>query len=429
MRPAAYDLRWKRRAPVAGYAGAVDPRSYLRAHPLLVDGALTALVLLIAVPPVLIRGLGRTWPGSVGMLLLSAGLCLPLVWRRVATVPAFAAVIGVGLVQLLTDVRPLPADLAILVAIYTVASRETLRRTLLAAAVVEIGLVSGSLRWSSGAVGSAVMLTAWTTAATLIGVNVRTRRSYLAALEDRAARLERERDQETQLAAAAERARIAREMHDIVAHGLSVMIAQAEGAAHVARSSTDRAVAAMQTVAETGRQSLAEMRRLLGILRDDGEALSLDPQPGVADVVALVEQTRAAGLPVRLSTAGPVRELPPALGLAVYRLVQEALTNVRKHAGPAAADVDLRYLPDRLQILVADNGRGGSAPARPGGQGLVGMAERVGLHGGTLVTGPRPRGGWQVRATLPTGAADRAPTLTQAAGHEVEAHEVRTAPQ
>jgi len=399
----------------------VDPRPYLRAHPVLVDGALAAVLLLIAVPPLLIRGLSRTWPGSVGMILLSAGLCVPLVWRRVATAPAFAAVIGVGLVQLLADVRPLPADLAILVAIYTVASREALRRTLLAAAVVEIGLVAGSLRWAVGAVGSVVMLTAWTAAATLIGVNVRTRRSYLAALEDRAARLERERDQETQLAAAAERARIAREMHDIVAHGLSVMIAQAEGAAHVAASSAERAIAAMQTVAETGRQSLAEMRRLLGILRDDGDALSLAPQPGVTDLAALVEQTRAAGLPVRFSTTGPVRELPPALGLAVYRLVQEALTNVRKHAGPAVADVDLRYLPDRLQIEVADNGRGGSAPTQPGGHGLVGMAERVGLHGGTLAAGPRPGAGWQVRATLPTGADDRPSTAVRTAAHEVPA--------
>jgi len=381
----------------------VDPRPYLRAHPVLVDGALTALLLLISVPPILVRGLGTMWPGRlVGVVLLSIGLCVPLIWRRVATLAAFAAVIGVGLVQLLADVRPLPADLAILVAIYTVASREALRRTLLAAAVVEIGLVAGSLRWAAGAIGSVVMLTAWTAAATLIGVNVRTRRAYLTALEDRAMRLERERDQEAQLAAAAERARIAREMHDIVAHGLSVMIAQAEGAAHVARGSTDRAIGAMHTVAETGRQSLAEMRRLLGILRGDDDRLDLSPQPGVGDVAALVEQTRDAGLPVRFKTTGAAPAMPAALSLTVYRLVQEALTNVRKHAGPAVADVHLRFLPDELQLTVADNGRGRAAPARSGGHGLVGMAERAAVLGGRFTAGPRTGGGWQVQVTLPT---------------------------
>lgn len=392
-------------------------RSYLRAHPVAVDGG-WAVLLLILLVPVLSRSVRWSQPETSIVVAISVGLCAPLAWRRIVTVPVFGLVVTAGLLQLLLGVRGLPTDFAILIALYTVASREPLRRTVPAFVVVELGIVAGSLRWAGSVGGAVIMLTAWATAATVIGINVRTRRAYLSALEDRAARLERERDQQAQLAAAGERARIAREMHDVVAHGLSVMIAQAQGAAYIARTSTDRAVGAMQTVADTGRQALAEMRHLLGVLRDDDDPPALTPQPGAADVPTLVAQMRDAGLPVRLTTVGTPRELSPALGLTVYRLVQEALTNVIKHAGPAVAEVHQLYLPDGLRITVSDNGRGRTATATGGGLGLVGMAERAAIHGGTLVAGPAPGGGWRVSASLPIPSGADAGELGTADQHD-----------
>ena len=240
--------------------------------------------------------------------------------------------------------------------------------------------------------------------AVLVGINIGNRRRYVVALVDRAAQLARERDQQAQLAAAAERARIAREMHDIVSHGLTVMVTLADGSAALAAAQPERAADAMRKVAETGRQALVDMRRMLGLLDDGtpGPAVAdLAPQPGVAEIGALVDGFRDAGLAIRLSTRGKPPS-DPAEQLTVYRLVQESLTNVLRHSASATiVTVDVAYSTDGVVVEVGNDGLHAAPPsAGSGGHGIVGMRERVALYGGTVESGPRPGGGWSVVATL-----------------------------
>lgn len=257
----------------------------------------------------------------------------------------------------------------------------------------------------------------------VVGDRLRTRRAYYAELEERAARLHREREAQSKAAVAAERARIARELHDVVAHNVSVMVVQADGAAYVLDAAPDQAKQALATISATGRQALAEMRRLLGLLRagDDagGEYL---PQPGVDQLEDLIDQVRGAGLPVRFEVAGNARPLSSGVELTAYRIVQEALTNVRKHGGEgASARVLLDFGEAALDLLIEDDGRGPLAPYDQGGrdglgQGLIGMRERIGMVGGTLDAGPRPGGGFRISAVLPlkTGGSSLPPRPPQA---------------
>jgi len=245
----------------------------------------------------------------------------------------------------------------------------------------------------------------------LIATNIGNRRRYVAALIDRAARLEREREQLAQLAALDERSRIAREMHDIVSHSLTVMVTLAEGSAAIAPDDSDRAIDGMRRVAETGRSALTDMRRMLGVLTEgesgaDSSPAELAPQPGVGDLGELVERFRTAGLPVSLETRGQ-QPADPSTQLTIYRIVQESLTNALKHAvAPSVVSVDVRFRRSLTTITIADDG---ASTAEPGtGHGLVGMRERVALYGGTLKsgttsgsTGGRTGGGWTVTATLP----------------------------
>lgn len=336
--------------------------------------------------------------------LLSAALVLPLAWRRRWPFAVLVVIAGVAFVQWLSATSLL-ADVALLVALYTVAAQCSRAKVVAAFAIVVIGIVLAGLKWPTNqplVVGA--LLTVMAAAAAVIGNNVSTRRAYLASVEDRAARLERERDQQVLLAAAAERARIACEMHDVVAHNLSVMIALADGAGYVAGEQPQRASGAMAQVSATGRQALAEMRRLLGVLRE-GESegdLALAPQPGLAQIEPLADQVRAAGLPVRLETSGTPGELGQGAELTVFRLVQEALTNTLKHADPdARATVKLSYEPDAIDVEVLDDGKPADpAPAGDGGQGLAGMRERVAVYGGAVEAGPRADGGWRVHARL-----------------------------
>jgi signal transduction histidine kinase len=236
----------------------------------------------------------------------------------------------------------------------------------------------------------------------LWGRYISTRRAYLRSLEERAARLESERDAQVQIAAAAERARIAREMHDVIAHSISVMVVQADGAAYTVATDPGRARRAMEAIGATGREALTEMRRMLGVLRDGDDAGAYAPQPGVEQLTELVERIRSAGLPVELTVAGVPAELPAALQLTIYRIVQEALTNTRKHAGPAArSSVALHYGDDAVEVRVRDDGRGAAAGDDGRGHGLLGMRERVALYGGSIRVGPLPGGGFEVLVRLP----------------------------
>jgi len=350
------------------------------------------------------------------VLLLDLGLSVPLIWRRRAPALVFAVIAVIAFLQWLTGERVF-AVVALLIAFYTVASRENRRLTIAAAIVLEVGALLAAFRW--GGPGHElllfVLLSGTVTASGVIGTNMRTRRAYLSALEERAARLELERDQQAQLAAAAERARIARDMHDVVAHNLSVVIALAEKASFTADADPARASTAMTQVSATGRQALTEMRRLLGVLRDDQPA-TLQPQPGVADLDRLMAHVRLTGLRAELISEGDVRELQPGLQLTVFRLVQEALTNTLKHAVDAGlVTVRLRYLRSTLEVEVIDDGavvRGGTAVDGQG-QGLTGMRERAAVYGGTVDAGPRPGRGWRVRASfdlVPESELSRLPT-------------------
>ncbi|MQA95312.1 MAG: hypothetical protein GEV11_11935 [Streptosporangiales bacterium] len=245
------------------------------------------------------------------------------------------------------------------------------------------------------------------------GRSMRMRRAYMAELEARARRLERARDAHARAALAEERARIARELHDVIAHHVSVMTVQAAAAQRVLGSRPEEAREALTAITETGRSALAEMRNLVVVLRtdDDGPppAPGRAPQPGVAQLETLAGQLREAGLAVRLTTEGEPAPLPPGVDLTVYRVVQEALTNTLKHGGPeTTAEVLLRYEPRALHVSVRDDGRGAPAttrddPDRPG-HGILGMRERVSLYGGELRAGPGRAGGYRVDARLPRGA-------------------------
>jgi signal transduction histidine kinase len=383
--------------------------AWLRRHPRLVDGALALLLILTGTG---IPKLGA--PGWLRILLILA-MVVPLVFRRAHPVGAFAAVVVAGAVQVLVLNRPTSADFAVLIVCYTLAAYTPRSISLQGLAICLVGAAVAVVRWHPThasdrlvAMGwSALLLGSLVLAAWLLGDSIRWRRGFYQALEERAARLERERDAQAQVAAAAERARIARDLHDVVAHNVSVMVVQADGAAYALDSSPQRAREALGAISATGRRALAELRSLLGVLRDSaGPGAALAPQPGLEQLEELVVEARAAGLPVSLTVEGAPRPVPQGEALAAYRVVQESLTNARKHAGPGAtATVRLRYAEESLVISVTDDGRGASGPASGelggAGHGLAGMRERVELYGGSVRSGPRAGGGYEVVAQLP----------------------------
>ncbi|MGY1710931.1 sensor histidine kinase [Geodermatophilus sp. SYSU D00758] len=375
--------------------------AWLRDHPSGVDVAIAAAVCLVTV---LLPATGSTDGPQTPVGLL---LTVPLAWRRRAPVPAAAVVVGAGLLELALVDTFLPANVAALVMVHALAAYAPRWAGRAGLAVGLIGAVLAALRYyafgaaeatlvSAGSIGVAVV------AAWALGDLRRARLRQMDDLRERARLLELERDQEMRLAATAERARIAREMHDVVAHSLSVVVAQADGGRYAGRSDPAAAQGALEAIAATGRQALADMRGLLGVLREDGGD-RYAPQPDVAAVPRLVEDVRASGLDVDLLAEGAPRELPAGPQLAAYRIVQESLTNVLKHAGPAGrAWVRLHWRDDALEVSVLDDGRGAAAVPPDGpGQGLAGMQERARLHGGRLTAGPRPGGGFGVHAVLP----------------------------
>ncbi|GGJ46395.1 sensor histidine kinase [Streptomyces brasiliensis] len=390
---------------------------FLRRHPTWVDAFWAVVLLGIAGASVYsVNGARDHHGGLAASIAVSAVMCLVVALRRRMPEKMLLLAVATGLAQLVLDVETTVADFAMLVIVYTVAavgagwaSRFALIAGLSAAPLAQI-------RWPQehssalGNVAVAVFQTVPFALAWVLGDSMRTRRAYFAQLEERAARLEKEREAQAKVAVAAERARIARELHDVVAHNVSVMVVQADGAAYVLDSAPDQAKKALETISSTGRQALAEMRRLLGVLRtgEHKEAGEYVPQPDVEQIDELVEQCRSSGLPVDFKVEGTPRPLPSGVELTAYRIVQEALTNTRKHGGPnAGASVRLVYFDDGLGLLVEDDGKGaahelyeeGGADGK--GHGLIGMRERVGMVGGTLDAGPRPGGGFRISALLP----------------------------
>jgi signal transduction histidine kinase len=381
--------------------------AWLRCHQLLVDGVLATAVALLGIQGV-VRG---PWVQLPAYLLLVAAVAV----RR--KVPATAFCIGAvgGAIQVtgagVFNAAPLPSDIAMLVLLYSVAAYRPRTASVPALLVCLGGSALAALVWlSRGGPGpdflaraafaialfGGFFLLAW-----VLGDSMRYRRGYYAALEDKAARLEAERHAQAKIAAAAERARIARELHDIVAHHVSVMVVQADGARYALRTDSGRAETALMAISATGRQALTEMRKLLGVLRSAGEQAGLAPLPGLGELRELLDQARAAGLEVSYTLTGTPRELPEGAELAAYRVVQESLTNTRKHGGLAAtAAVALRYEPDGLTVEVVDDGIAGPGN-EPAGHGLAGMRERIAMYGGTVQAGPLPGGGFGVTAHLP----------------------------
>ncbi len=351
---------------------------------------------------------GPPWePGVPGGALLVLG-CAPLVLRRrwpfvllCASVLPDVVMVALGYADGLTG-------LVTLILLYTVAAYRGLALSLVAAAVGLLGyavvaaLASDPGGWTRHTFVFVVASAIW-----VVGRSVRLRRAYLAELVDRAERLERARDADTRAARAEERSRIARELHDVVAHHVSVMTVQAAAARKVLDTRPEAAKDALVAIEEMGRTAMREMRGIVGVLRTDGETGELSPQPGMVDLPGLVDQMREAGLRAQLWIEGERRTLPPGIDLAAYRLVQEALTNSLRHAGPAArAWVTVRHATGELVVQVEDDGRGRTGEFSRGpddrpGHGLVGIRERVALYGGNLRIGPRQGGGFEVRARFP----------------------------
>jgi len=348
-------------------------------------------------------------PGAV--VFVVPLLAVPLLVRRIWPIPVFGLVLVASASAGLWNIRAIDGA-ALIVALYTVAAMRPRREALVCAGLLELVMIAEVLRVAGGSWWYVVIFLSGMVAAPLaLGLYAGTRRAYLAELHDRAERLERERDHQGALAAAAERARIAREMHDIVAHHLTVMVTLSEAAVAASAASPERATEVMRTVSATGRRALADTRRLLGVLRqrpgeDPGE--DLQPIPDLAQLDGLIEQVRSAGLPTTLEVRGAAAEVPPGVQLTVYRLVQEALTNTLKHGGSgASASVRLNYLPGELRVDVDDDGAGGTAPASAGiGSGLAGMRERVRAYGGEVHAGPGQSRGWKVAARLSTDGGD-----------------------
>jgi signal transduction histidine kinase len=404
-------------APAAGSSAQQPPdditrglfssgRRVVRTHPLATDALLA--VVLLALSTEWLAGSGFASPRSV---LIQTVLIAAVVARRIWPASVFLFTCALAFGQWLLGF-PLLGDAAVLVALYTVAAHQSRIRALLAAALAELGAVMAALKWDPAGTPqrSLVFLTATVVAALFAGLAAASGRQYLDWMDERARRLEVERDQQAEIAAAAERTRIARELHDIVSHSLSVVITLADAAAIVGRADPDRGVEAMTEVSEVGRRALADMRAMLGVLRTDEPASALAPQPGVAELGELAERVRATGLAVALTVEGTVFPLGAAAELTVYRIVQEALTNTLRHAGARHAQVTISYADPDVQVRVTDDGASprdgsrahvGAGPGAPG-HGLDGMRERVALHGGVLRAGPGPltAGGWLVEASF-----------------------------
>jgi signal transduction histidine kinase len=393
-------------------------RDIVRTHPLATDALLAAV--LLALSTVWLAGAGFAEPQAA---VVQTALVATVAVRRSWPTGVFLLACAIAFAQWLLGF-PLLGDGALLICLYTVAAHESRIRAVLAAVLLEAGVVMAALKWDpAGTIPRSLLFLSGTVVAALFaGLAAASGSRYLAWMDERARRLAVERDQQAAIAAAGERTRIARELHDIVSHSLSVVITLADAAAVVSRSDPGRE--AMAEVSEAGRQALSDMRAMLGVLRTDDPPADLAPQPGIAQLNVLLERIRATGLAVRLDIEGTPFPLGAAAGLTAYRIVQEALTNTIRHARARQARVTIRYHAPDLELRVADDGGGatpggfagsagpsslgrgspgpGDQPGQSGdrGHGIDGMRERAALHDGTVTAGPAPGGGWLVAATL-----------------------------
>jgi signal transduction histidine kinase len=391
-----------------GPAGTALTRGVHRGNLLVADGILVFLVTVLALstliyraiegPEILAGAIQFDFANAISVALLLAGLS-SLIWRRPPALPVLmASIVIFALYDLAGSASPLLA-FAPLMALYAVAANSRPVVSGGAAAALAVGAVAVFLA-NTGPLDDDILdyllsvATAW-----LLGYGVWLNRARTSLLADQAAQLTREQAAQTQAAVRQEQTRIARELHDIVAHRVVVMVAQAGASVRMFDADPQRARHALKSIEILGREALTEMRRLLGVLWTHDEG-SKAPQPGLADLPDLIAQIERAGLPVELRISGQPRTLPAGVELSAYRIVQEALTNTLKHAGPARAEVELRYHPDLLEVRVDDDGQGSSSLLKAG-QGLVSMRQRAALLGGEVSLGPRSGTGFQVAAKLP----------------------------
>ena len=371
--------------------------------PWIIDAVIASVFLLAT--PIALANTSSPYNEPHGWVYLVAwASVLPYYFRRRAPLPVFL-ISATGLMTLtLADYPSDPLAQLLLIGTYTVAAYCAPRERAIGVAglvvcFVLLGIFGAPELDTASLIGNIAIFSA----AYFFGSTIRNRRLYMEQLEERAASLERERDEEAKRAVADERLRIAQELHDVVAHSMGVIAVQAGVGAHVIDTDPAEAKKSLEAISATSRSTLTEIRRMLGVLREDTGA-DYEPAPDLAELPRLVDSVRAAGLEVEVNVAGNGAGVPPGVSFTAYRIVQEALTNVLKHAGPARATVVVDYEPGVLNVEVADDGRGVNGRSNNGGHGLVGMRERVAVYGGTLTASPRPGGGFRVAARLPYGA-------------------------
>jgi signal transduction histidine kinase len=352
-----------------------------------------------------VLGAAETPAGTTLGLVVVAGGALVLRRRVPLVVLATTLAATVAIVALGSD----PSGIPVLIALYTAAAVCELRVALVALALTAVtaatlsALTVDAPGRQASATSGAIIAVGLTIGIWALGAYAQIRRRYMRELQERAASAERERDQLARIAVHRERTAIARELHDIVAHSVSVMLVGVRGARDVLRTSPDAADDTLGHVERSGEQSLAELRRILALLRQPEQTAQSRPQPSLAQLSELVASYRDAGLPARLEVVGEPMPLPSGIELSVYRVVQEALTNTLKHSDPTAVTVTLAFRDSRLELEVVDDGTPRTPGAEATGQGLIGMRERVALLGGQLETGERAGGGFRVAAELPIG--------------------------
>lgn len=378
-----------------------------RVNPWVIDAALGTGFVVVGVISLYAYGteVGYTQPDAFAVMLTVAASAPYYLRRRFPLQVLVATIIPVVLLagfEYPTGATPN----WLLIGVYTVSAYGKPRERVLGAAAMVLGLTVVAVVGTPDLNGAGTALNfAVFSAAYFFGATVRNRRLYTEQLEERAAALERERDEEAKRAVADERLRIAQELHDVVAHSMGVIAVQAGVGAHVIDQDPVEAKKALENISHTSRSTLAEIRRMLGVLRED-EGAQYAPAPGLADLERLVKDIRAAGLVVDVHVDGERDELPPGVDFTAYRIVQEALTNVLKHAGPASVSIDIGYEPSALRLEITDDGRGVNGRSNGGGHGLLGMRERVGVYGGSFQAGPHAGGGFKVAVLLPYGAGE-----------------------
>jgi signal transduction histidine kinase len=377
-------------------------RAFTRAHVRVTDSAVACAVFAVSMT-------GTKPRSSVPAVLFTFLLAFALAWRRRAPVTVLGLTAVVAIAQLLAGVPLTAPDVALLAALYTVAADRPWRVAAAGFLILECGAGFAAARSGPSALVDFASLSGAVVAAFVSGLYVGARRAHVAGLVERAARLEFERDQQALLAAAAERARISREMHDVVAHSLAVVVSLANGATAKLGRDPDQSREALESISELGRQALADTRRLLSVLRAEETIAARAPQPGIGQIADLVGHAAAAGFAATLAVCGDPVPVAAGPALAAYRIVQEGITNAVKHAEVATAiAVELTWTPSCLQIAVTDDGHStGRSAGSAGGFGLTGMRERAALYGGTATAGPRQQGGWEVNAMIPVTGQDQ----------------------